>query len=258
MKKPLHILILILLLVATYGVSVHAAVSGNDIGNRVFDDAGLFSSQQRAVLNSQAHELILKYQQYLVIVTTKDAGGKSAMAYADDYYDYNGFGIGPDYNGLLLLIDMDNREFFITTTGSAIKLFNDTKIENMLDNIYTYVAKGDYAGGAAVFLHDVDRHLTKKTQTHFWSWEFFAVGVFAICMILGAMIMNHRKGLMAVPSTRAYINNTLCDITRRDDVFLHSSTRRIRIDSDSGSGGGGSSTRTSSSGRSHGGGGRWF
>ena len=255
MKRRLYILTLALVFVAA---ACFMAAADDKIGNRVFDAAGLFNAGQRTTLNDKAHDLILKHQQDLVIVTTADAGGKSAMAYADDYYDYNGFGIGPNYDGLLLLIDMDNREFFITTTGSAIKLFNDVKIDNMLDNIYAFVAKGDYAGGADTFLRDVDRHLVKKTQPHYWSWEFFGVGLFAVLMILGGMVMNHKKGLMAVPSTRRYINDDLCDLTRCDDVFLHSSTRRIAINNDSDSGRGGSSTHTSSSGRSHGGGGRSF
>ena len=29
------------------------------------------------------------------------------MDYADDYYDYNGYGLGDNKSGLLLLIDMD-------------------------------------------------------------------------------------------------------------------------------------------------------
>lgn len=255
MKQLLRILIFVLLPVLC---ALPTAVFANDIGNRVFDDAGLFSAKQRAALHEQAQSLILKHRQDIVIVTTADAGGKSAMDYADDYYDYNGFGIGPEYDGLLLLIDMDNREFFITTTGRAIKLFNDRKIDNMLDNIYTYVAKGDYAGGAGVFLRDVERHLNHKYQVRYWNWTFFTVGFFVICLVLGGMFINHRKGLMSAASIRAYINAPSCEVTRRDDIFLRSSTRRIRINNDSASGGGGSSTRTSSSGRTHGGGGRGF
>lgn len=258
MKKLLQILILIILLISC-ALSAAALADNVDIGNRVFDDAGLFSAQQRLALNGKAHELILKHRQDIVIVTTADAGDKSAMDYADDYYDYNDFGIGPEYDGLLLLIDMDNRKIFITTCGSAIKLFNDNKINKMLDNIYGYVAKGDFAGGAGVFLGDVERNFLKKSQTGYWSWVFFTVGLFVIFIVLGRMLMNHKKDLMSAPSIGVYINSSLCEVTHKDDVFLHSSTRHIRINSDSGSGrGSGSSTRTSSSGRSHGGGGRGF
>lgn len=257
MRKLLQIWTLVMLLVLCALPAVTLA-DDNAIGTRVFDDAGLFSGQQRVALNEQAQGLILKYRQDIVIVTTADAGGKNAQEYADDYYDYNDFGIGPEADGLLLLIDMDNREFFITTTGSAIKLFNASKIESMLDNIYAYVGQGDYAGGAGVFLRDVERHLSKKAQPRYWNWAFFVVGLFAIFMVLGRMFMNHRKGLMSAPSIREYINTALCEVTRRDDIFLHSSTRRIRINNSSGSGGGGSGTRTSSSGRTHGGSGRRF
>lgn len=200
MIKAARILLLIILLLSlSTGFAAAQTTSADGVGPRVIDAAGLFTPEQRVTLNAKAHELILKHRQDLVIVTITDAGGKSAMAYADDYYDYNGFGVGPNYDGLLLLIDMDNREFFITTTGSAIRLFNDAKIERMLDNIYSYVTKGDYAGGAGVFLRDVDRQLTPVTQKHYWSWEFFVVGLFVILMVMGTMIINHKKGLMFVP-----------------------------------------------------------
>ena len=42
-------------------------------------------------------------------------GGKTAEAYADDYYDYNGYGYGENDDGLLLLVSMGEREWAITT-----------------------------------------------------------------------------------------------------------------------------------------------
>lgn len=261
MKKLMRIWILVL---APVLCALQSAALANDIGNRVFDDAGLFSAQQRAALHEQAQDLILKHRQDIVIVTTADAGGKSAMDHADDYYGYHDFGLDPEYDGLLLLIDMDNREIFITTAGSAMNLFNGRKIDSMRDNIHAYVANGDYAGGAGVFLRDIGRHLEEKIQVRYWNWTFFTVGLFVICLVLGGMFLNHRKGLMSAASAKTYINAPLCEVTRCDDIFLHSSTRHIRISNNSGSGRGGgssrsgSSTRTSSSGRSHGGGGRGF
>lgn len=259
--KQLRFLILVVFLVSgCMGIAPAFGALLADSDQRVYDYAGLFPAAKVAELNTKARALTLQHLQDVVVVTINNSQGKSAMDYADDFYDYNGFGIGPDYNGLLLLIDMDNREFYITTTGSAIKIFTDAKIDAMLDNIYKYVAKGDYAGGAGAFLRDTERYLeaiNKPKQIRYWSWEFFGVGLFAIFMIMGTIILRHKRGLMSVPSARVYLDNASCDLTKCEDNFLRSSTRRIRIDSDSSSSGG-SSTHTSSSGTTHGGGGRSF
>ena len=263
MKKFLYILLPFLFFISlgtALTLPVLAAVD-TGIGQRVFDNAGLFTNAQQQDINADIHKLILKYKQDIVIVTILDAEGKSSMTYADDYYGYNGFGIGPNYDGLLLLLDMDNREFFITTSGSAIKIFNDAKIDNMLENIYRYVTKADYARGARVFLDDVDQHLTGKTPKIFqWSWEFFGLGFFVILVVMGSIIMNHKKDLMTTPSAKNYINEAVCDLSQSNDIFLHSNTRRIALNNNSGpkSSSNGSTTRTSSSGRTHGGSGRKF
>lgn len=255
-----YILILVLLLIGGLPCGQVATAEAAPAGRRVFDAARLFTPEQNSALNGKTLELINKYQQDIVIVTTKNAQGKSAMAYADDYYDENGFGIGPDFDGLLLLIDMDNREIFITTTGKSIKIFSDARIERMLDHIFEPVSRNDYVGGANVFLKDTEYYLHKAEGVFFWSWELFGVGVFIVLVFMGAMVAHHKGGLLSAPSAQVYINNETCSETTGEDVFLHTSTRRYAINRDSSSSGGsgGSSTRTSSSGRTHGGGGRRF
>lgn len=48
-----------------------------------------------------------------ISVTTDDALGKISMEYADDFFGNGGFGVGNDYDGILFLIDTDNREVYI-------------------------------------------------------------------------------------------------------------------------------------------------
>ena len=40
-----------------------------------------------------------------VIVTINNLEGESPQNYADNYYDYNGYGLGNEESGLILLID---------------------------------------------------------------------------------------------------------------------------------------------------------
>ena len=77
----------------------------------VEDAAGLLTQEEIDDLQSEAERLYELYGRDVVIVTTNDTDGKSAMEFADDYFDYNGY----SDEGLLLLVDMGNREWWIST-----------------------------------------------------------------------------------------------------------------------------------------------
>ena len=121
-----------------------------DPTEKVHDFAGLFTPEQRETLREKS----ANYQQELsmdcVIVTTEDTKGLSSQDYADDFYDYNGFGLSKgstsadQRNGVLFLVDMDNRNFYIGTTGMAIRVYDDLRIEELLDVAFQYMPKGEY------------------------------------------------------------------------------------------------------------------
>lgn len=103
----------------------------------VVDEANLMSPDQVLDLNDRANALSQEFNMDIVIVTTDDTGGKSSREFADDYFDYNGYGVGPNYDGILFLIDMDNRETYISTTGQGIRYLTDVRIEAVLDRVLT-------------------------------------------------------------------------------------------------------------------------
>lgn len=128
---------------------------------KVYDFANLFTLDELDELEKGATSLAETYQMDVGIVTTQDAKGKSAMAYADDFYDENDFGYGSHKDGLLLLMDMDNREIYISTCGSGIQYFTDLRISKMLDSAYNYISNRDYYGTATDFLGQVKTYLDK-------------------------------------------------------------------------------------------------
>lgn len=231
----------------------------------IFDGARLFKAEEAKLLNSFARELTNRFHQDIVIVTTNDAQGKSAMAYADDFYDTHGFGYGINFDGILFLIDMDNRELFISTSGACINIFSDNRLREMLEKAFSYAAREQYSYAAEAFLKDSQRYLQKTYDIHWWSWEFFVAGLAVIFVILGGLIARHRKGLMTVTSACCYVNFAgIVGINESNDTLLRTTTRLLAEANSANNrgggsrGGGGSTTRTSSSGRKHGGMGRKF
>lgn len=150
---------LILLCVLVFGICNVSLLAAAD--TKVYDYANLFTLDEVETLEDSAKKLAEAYQMDIGIVTTNNAEGKSAMEYADDFYDNNDYGYGSNADGLLFLIDMDNREIYISTCGSGIQYFTDLRISEMLDSTYEYVSNANYYGAATQFLKDVQTNIYK-------------------------------------------------------------------------------------------------
>ena len=80
-----------------------------DEKEKVYDFANLLTDEEEKKLYNSINEYIEKYDMDMAVVTIDKNNKASAMDYADDFYDYNNFGIGSTHDGLLFLIDMDTR-----------------------------------------------------------------------------------------------------------------------------------------------------
>ncbi|QIK70569.1 TPM domain-containing protein [Erysipelothrix sp. HDW6C] len=153
MKKLFTLLFMCLFFVFTTH-TVRAETQADD-GVRVIDDARIITESDVATLQAEVEAFIKHHNMDLVIVTTNDAQGKTSEAYADDYYDYNGYGIGSDYSGALILVDMDNRMVYISTTGRMINYLSDERLDRILDHMTPKVSKAKYTDAFQIALTDI-------------------------------------------------------------------------------------------------------
>lgn len=238
---------------------------------RVFDDAGLLSEDEITQINEEIDTIRSTYDCDVVVVTTNDSEGKTAMEYADDYYDDNGFGIGAERDGIILTINMDIREYWMSTCGQAILWFSDSEIESMKSTVQSYLSDGSYGDGVLAWLGDVSYELEYDDGSGYIIEESNpfadALGIVPMALLIGLIlaviliIVLIRICRTAVTPAQAgdYLQKDAITIKKREDLFLRSHTTSVKIESDtSSSGGGGSSAHTSSSGSSHGGGGGKF
>ena len=249
---------------------------------KIYDYADLLNEYQEKELYELVDSFIDKYNMDLVLVTIdKNPYGVSdyySQLYAHDFYDYNNFGKGSTYDGLLILIDMDNRYPFISTTGNAILVFDDSRINAMHDSAYSYLKSGDYYIAFKSYINRADEYAQSGVAS---SNELYCIdaqgnpykcktapksvnwGMCFVLSILGsllALIIHLRKYKGIKLATNA---NTYMEKVEREpnvDQFVTTFTSRVkRYHDDGGSGhggfGGGSSISFGSSGRSHGGGG---
>ena len=119
---------------------------------KIYDYAKLIPDDKEKEIYNMIKKFISRYNMDMAIVTINENPKSSSMGYADDFYDYNDFGVGVNKNGLLFLIDMDNRKMWISTTGKAIEIYNDKRIDAILDYTYDKISKKDYSGCAEQFI----------------------------------------------------------------------------------------------------------
>lgn len=228
-----------------------------DATEKVYDFADLFTDEEEQQLYTKITNYINEYNLDLAVVTI-DENNKTPREYADDFYDYNDFN---QQGGILFLIDMYNRKIYMSTTGEAIKMYNDYRINTALDEVYTYMSDEEYYEGTSSYIDKISDYAKKGVPTSnneeksLTSSIFMSllIGLIGTAIIMAILIFKNRMVKKAT-TAREYLNKNSIKIQNMGEILISSNTTKHEIDHSSS----GSSTHTGSSGSSHGGGGHSF
>ena len=257
----------------------------------VVDLAELYTDSEEAQMAEIITRIRAKYQIDMVVLTTYDvpeAYGDDSVTvrYADEWYEQNGYGIGDDLAGALLITDMTNRFNYISTCGVMIDYMSDSRIEEVLD---AWDEQVEYSQGRAMIaeLNAVEGILAKGIEEGHFRYDDvtgerlpglynkLTGGEAAVAGIAGlaaggavAGAINRRYKLKY--STYRYNSeeNAGLQLTEDNAVLIgqHVTHTKIVSENKTGSGGlggfsgggRGSGVHISSGGHSHGGGGHHF
>ncbi len=253
----------LLMLIALIWPGTAATVAA--AASHVVDMAGLLDESEEEELEDLILQVREEQQLDLAVVTTQGTDGKYIRDYADDYYDENGYGYDESGTGIILVVDMSSRQFWISTAGRAIDFFTDTRIDAMLDDVYSEFSDGDYYDGCVVFVEDADRYMNVPPGQRVRRPPSL-MGVLirllisaAVGAVVVAIMVKSRGGKTSV-NEDTYMSPGESRINVREDRFVRRTvvTRRMPKAESGSSSGSGSSTHSSSSGSAHGGGGRSF
>lgn len=293
--------IMICLLICTFLVMGSMAVWADQTGAvsgqpRVFDQAGLFSETEIIQLEEKIAQCRKSTKMDVVIVSAYADGERSAEEYADDYYDYGGFGVGKKASGVLLLYYMDGPgqpggECYISTAGTMINMLTDERIESLLDDVYGDLGNRDFAGATEHFLEDVKAYVKEGVESGQYTYDrdtgeivrYHSIRLYevAIAMVIagilaGSVCLDIKKRYAMKQSSRevsnslqAYRADCAFHFSVAGDTMVNKYVRSVPIPRNTSSGSGGrghsgsssagrSTIHTSGSGSSHGGGGRRF
>lgn len=250
--------------------SEHSTISLHEL-TRVVDMADLLNNSEEADLLSMLDEISNRQELDVVVVTVNTLDGKTPMDYADDFYDYNGYGFGENRDGVLLLVSMEDRDWWISTSGYGIFAFTDAGIEYISEKFLSDLSNDDYSEAFTKYAKLCDEFITQaKTGEPYdtnnlpkESFDVFTsllislvVGILVSLIVTGKM-KGKLKTVRMQPAAEEYVRNGSMLVTESSDLFLYSHVDR-RVKSKDDDSDGGSSTHTSSSGSSHGGGGGKF
>ena len=264
------------LLLITLFISI-MSISAIDTSEKVYDFANVLTPQDKEELKELIDVYIETYNMDMAVVTVKYHDYSSTMEYADIFYDKNEFGIGPTEDGLVCVIDFStgHDDFWISTKGNAIIMYDDERIEKILDamdDIY-YKNKTDYKNMFKAFVDKSSYYANlgiPKSNKHVkidsngkpyveypFPWKTITILSIIVSSIVVLVLIKRNKMVHKSTNADQYIDKNSISITNKSDQFLTTATSRIRIASSSSGGGrAGGSSFHSSGGGFHGGGGR--
>lgn len=231
------------------------------------DGIGCLSESDAEQVSSKLKEVSDKLDFDVVIVTTDSLEGKSITAYADDYFDYGGYGRGNTRDGCVLVVYYNgtSTERWISTSGYGITALTDygiqyigTRVAPLMDDGEFYEAFIDYANlcDELVVQARAGKPLDVQGSKKEGKPALRIIIAIVVGLIAGFVAISVIKGKYKPVKFKAnaqdYLVNGSLQVTGAYDNFRTSSVTRTAISNNSS---GGSSTHTSSSGRTHGGGG---
>lgn len=275
MRKRIAAFFLVIVLCFMTRASVLAQEESNSIsenGSRLVDMANLLDESEEKELLQLLDEISERQQLDIVVVTADKLNGKTPMAYADDFYDYNNYGFGAQKDGVLLLVSMEDRDWWISTAGYGITAFTDAGITYIGEEFLPALGDGDYADAFTTFAQLCDEFITQaktgepydedrlpQEPFSFGGNAFIALvvgGLFAV--ITTSVMKGNLKSVRFQPAAADYVRSGSMQVTDAKELFLYTHIDRVKKQKESSSQGGGSTTHTSSSGTKHGGGGGKF
>ena len=277
MKKRILTLLLALLVLLSLCIPAYASEAG---GPWVVDSAGLLTQEEAEDLSRQIQSLRSELELEIVIVTTYGTGDQNVQNYADDYYDANGYGYGSSKTGILLLVDMQSREWYMSTCGDGIFIFTDYGLEQLGNDMVPWLSGGDYYRAFDTWVNSLGRYVDAfragnpidgfvapdeydhpDDEIYYYDDHVGTrVRPFPIALVIGFLaalitivVMRGKMNTARRQSgASSYLKDGSFRLRQRSDMFLYSRVSK-RPRPQNNTSGGGSSAHRSSGGVSHGG-----
>ena len=266
LKQLTGMIAAVLLAVSSFPIEAMAAGGFAREYERLMDMADLLTEEEEEELIATLDEISERQNLEIVVVTAENLEGYSdGQEYTDDLYEYCDFGYGDGRDGIMLLLDMDGRDWYISTQGYGITAFPDAAITYLGNEMKEDLSAGNYAAAFRIYAADCDQMITRARDGNPFSKKDLphkplSPLALPICLVIGLVaafitVNSMKAKLKTVHSQKAaadYVKKGSMQLTAQQDLFLYNKIDRVKKEEKSSSGD--STTHKSSSGTTHGGG----
>lgn len=198
MKKPVILAITILLLLPFGSMAQDKLPVPPAPQSWVNDYAGLFSSAEVNALENKLNEFEYRTSTQIFIVTLDDNGGYAVSDLAPRIGEAWGVGQQGKDNGLLMVLDMQDRDVFISTGYGLEEYIPDGTASRIIQNeILPNFKKGDYYAGVDsatnVMISLLDGKFTADQYRKQTSSSGSSIGGIIFMIILFSIIFGGRR-----------------------------------------------------------------
>ena len=242
-------MILCIALCLAFGGAAYASSGGNSLGY-VNDAVGLLSLEEQQELETTAAQLAERYGcgVYVIIVDDyTDYTNGSTRDFAKETYINYDLGIGEGKNGILLVLSMSDRDYYLLTKGDIAnaaftdygqeqltqEFLDDFRYDNWFDGFRDYMSTaGQYLeeseNGAPVDVPGYNGGYAESSSTG--ANILMIVGVpclisLAVCGVFAAQMKTARRQTGAM----GYISHGGVDMRVTQDQFLYNTETRQHI-----------------------------
>lgn len=260
---------------------------------RLYDEYGVLSEDEYNTVLEALNVVSDRFQvdTSVAVANSMEADGYDDItAYADDLFDYYGYGTGENKDGILLVVAMEERKWAISTHGLAIQYVTDKGNEYLQEQFLPYLSDGDYAKAFLAYAKGCDYLYAERTgqkpsdyfnqsdsydgdqdfyDDDYDSYEPVSVGrrleitarYIPIALLVGFLLSMIPMGIMKAKlrtvqqksGAADYVDRDSLRITDTRDIFLYRTVNRTKRAQENEDHDGPSTTHTSSSGETHGG-----
>jgi uncharacterized protein len=240
--KKLFCLTVALLLTLALPLSVHAQtayVPYLQDEARVLDDLNFEGQWMDATLSQISNRLQLTVAATTVhTLDNEDIDNYTAHYYRNADYAYA--------DGVLLLVAMEEREWYIYTTGDAYDYLTDAALDDIEDAIVPFLSAGNYFDAFRAYAELCDKYLTMGQEGNVYRGSFPVGENLLIALVLGVgvglIVVTYMKSQLKTVRPRReaheYTRPGSMNVTTSRDLYLYRTVHRRPKPKDSGSSGG--------------------
>ena len=209
-----------------------------------------------------------QYMCDVAYILVPDTDGRDTENFTFDFYEANGYGYGSNDDGVMLLIDVVNRQFRCITHGYGAYAVTDAGQEYLEKHYLPHLKDSDWADAGEAYIsavetllsgardggapYDVD-NMPKESNVLMWVIIDLIFGI-VLGLIPVSVMKRQLKTVQTQRGAANYVRDNSFNLVRSHDHFVNSFITKTRRPepNDNDSGGGGTSFSSSSSGRSYG------